>query len=73
MKDISETHPSLWKEYDVISNHIGESGFTRETIQNHTIDKQVLKEKIDKVFPLDDYEDAVHNKMLKKELGLVDD
>lgn len=42
MKPIEETHPSLCEEWDTIGNHIGEYSFTKETIQKHTVDKQVL-------------------------------
>ena len=41
-----------------------------EDIQEHCLDKQKVREAIDKVFDMSDEEDAVHNAMIKKELGL---
>jgi hypothetical protein len=43
---------------------------SESAIAKRCIDKQRVKEAIDKVFDLDDEEDKVHNMMIKKELGL---
>jgi len=39
-------------------------------VKENCLDKQKVKESIDKIFDIDDHEDEVHNKMIKKELGL---
>jgi hypothetical protein len=42
-------------------------------IDRYCLLKQGVKEAIDKVFNIDDYEDRVHNELIKKELGLEDE
>ena len=50
-------------------NPLNECCFIQD-IQEHCLDKQKVKEAIDKVFDMSDEEDAVHNLMIKNELGL---
>ena len=50
-------------------NPLNECCFIQD-IQEHCLDKQKVKKAIDKVFDMSDEEDAVHNLMIKNELGL---
>ena len=46
-----------------------EEVLVKDTLK-HCFDKQRVREAIDKIFDLNDYEDKIHNNMIKKELGL---
>ena len=77
MKDFDEHFPSLERKYAKYKmpegRDAGDLIFThKQHIINNCLDKQKVKEAIDKVFELDDEEGKVHNEMIKKELGLCE-
>lgn len=74
-EDFSVTHPSL-KGKMMMWDDMCVKVVAVPSLQTHTVDKAVLNEVIDNLFPTndnDDDEDTVHNRLLKRKLGLDDD
>lgn len=76
MKSIDETHPSLKYIWDIKFADCSKDGVTVKEVQEHTVDKAVLKKIIDEqTFEFEEPEGICNIKISRKqlqELGLED-